>query len=102
MVLRNNGAHNQNGIKWPMMLTLWLLVRMAICNVAHIHSPPAPVFIRSSNACFIRSLRTSLRTSRPNVIHSFWVPAPGSKMDTIPGRTNVSRLTPAAPALCGI
>lgn len=30
----------------------------------------------------------------PDVIHSFWIPALGGKMDAIPGRTNVLRLTP--------
>lgn len=29
-----------------------------------------------------------------DVIHSFWIPALGGKMDVIPGRTNVLRLTP--------
>lgn len=29
-----------------------------------------------------------------DVIHSFWVPALGGKMDAIPGRTNLLRLTP--------
>lgn len=29
-----------------------------------------------------------------DVIHSFWIPALGGKMDAIPGRTNLLRLTP--------
>lgn len=29
-----------------------------------------------------------------DVIHSFWIPSLGGKMDAIPGRTNVLRLTP--------
>ena len=29
----------------------------------------------------------------PDVIHSFWIPSLGGKMDAIPGRTNVLRLT---------
>lgn len=33
----------------------------------------------------------------PDVIHSFWIPALGGKMDAIPGRTNVLRLTPTSP-----
>ncbi len=33
----------------------------------------------------------------PDVIHSFWIPALGGKMDAIPGRTNVLRLTPTRP-----
>jgi cytochrome c oxidase subunit 2 len=32
--------------------------------------------------------------SSTDVIHSFWIPALGGKMDAIPGRTNVLRLTP--------
>jgi cytochrome c oxidase subunit 2 len=30
----------------------------------------------------------------PDVIHSFWIPSLGGKMDAIPGRTNLLRLTP--------
>lgn len=33
----------------------------------------------------------------PDVIHSFWIPALGGKMDAIPGRANVLRLTPTIP-----
>lgn len=32
-----------------------------------------------------------------DVIHSFWIPALGGKMDAIPGRTNAMRLTPTKP-----
>ncbi len=32
-----------------------------------------------------------------DVIHSFWIPALGGKMDAIPGRTNTLRLTPTRP-----
>lgn len=32
--------------------------------------------------------------SSTDVIHSFWIPALGGKMDAIPGRTNLLRLTP--------
>jgi len=32
-----------------------------------------------------------------DVIHSFWIPALGGKMDAIPGRTNTLRLTPTKP-----
>ena len=32
-----------------------------------------------------------------DVIHSFWIPALGGKMDAIPGRTNALRLTPTKP-----
>ena len=35
----------------------------------------------------------------PDVIHSFWIPALGGKMDAIPGRTNVLRLTPTSPGI---
>jgi cytochrome c oxidase subunit 2 len=33
----------------------------------------------------------------PDVIHSFWIPTIGGKMDAIPGRTNVLRLSPTVP-----
>lgn len=32
-----------------------------------------------------------------DVIHSFWIPSLGGKMDAIPGRTNALRLTPTKP-----
>jgi cytochrome c oxidase subunit 2 len=35
----------------------------------------------------------------PDVIHSFWIPALGGKIDAIPGRTNVLRLTPTKPGI---
>ena len=35
----------------------------------------------------------------PDVIHSFWIPALGGKMDAIPGRTNVLRLIPTKPGI---
>lgn len=34
-----------------------------------------------------------------DVIHSFWIPSLGGKMDAIPGRTNVLRLTPTKPGV---
>lgn len=34
-----------------------------------------------------------------DVIHSFWIPALGGKMDVIPGRTNVLRLKPTKPGI---
>ena len=34
-----------------------------------------------------------------DVIHSFWIPALGGKMDAIPGRTNVLRLEPIKPGV---
>lgn len=34
-----------------------------------------------------------------DVIHSFWIPALGGKMDAIPGRSNVLRVTPTKPGV---
>ncbi|RYE09761.1 MAG: cytochrome c oxidase subunit II [Hyphomicrobiales bacterium] len=34
-----------------------------------------------------------------DVIHSFWIPALGGKMDAIPGRTNLLRLEPTKPGI---
>jgi cytochrome c oxidase subunit 2 len=34
-----------------------------------------------------------------DVIHSFWIPSLGGKMDMIPGRTNAMRLTPLEPGI---
>jgi len=38
--------------------------------------------------------RTAMTLESPDVIHSFWVPALGGKVDTIPGRTNHLALEP--------
>lgn len=35
----------------------------------------------------------------PDVIHSFWIPALGGKLDAIPGRTNYLRLRPTKPGI---
>lgn len=35
----------------------------------------------------------------PDVIHSFWIPPLGGKMDTIPGRENLLRLRPTVPGV---
>ena len=43
--------------------------------------------------------RRSSCIDSPDVIHSFWIPALGGKMDAIPGRTNVLRLTPTKPGI---
>jgi cytochrome c oxidase subunit 2 len=40
---------------------------------------------------------TEFVLTSPDVIHSFWIPALGGKMDAIPGRTNVLRLSPTKP-----
>jgi cytochrome c oxidase subunit 2 len=38
--------------------------------------------------------RTAFRLSSPDVIHSFWIPALGGKLDNIPGRTTTLVLEP--------
>lgn len=35
----------------------------------------------------------------PDVIHSFWIPSLGGKLDAIPGRTNLLRLKPTKPGI---
>ncbi len=40
-----------------------------------------------------------IRVRSADVIHSFWVPRLGGKIDAIPGRTNVLRLTADAPGV---
>ncbi|HTN62232.1 MAG TPA: cytochrome c oxidase subunit II [Devosia sp.] len=42
---------------------------------------------------------TEFALTSPDVIHSFWIPVLGGKMDAIPGRTNVLRLTPTKPGV---
>lgn len=41
------------------------------------------------------------RLSSPDVIHSFWVPALGGKLDMIPGRVTTLRLTPTRTGVFG-
>ena len=41
--------------------------------------------------------RTEIHLTSDKVIHSFWIPALGGKMDMFPGRTNVLRLEADAP-----
>jgi cytochrome c oxidase subunit 2 len=54
--------------------------------------------VTSANEVHVPAGRTTeFVLSSPDVIHSFWIPALGGKMDAIPGRTNVLRLTPTKP-----
>ena len=62
------------------------------------YETPDGALIESANEVHLpaRSVVEFVITS-PDVIHSFWIPALGGKMDAIPGRTNVLRLTPTDP-----
>ncbi len=42
--------------------------------------------------------RVDIHVQTTDVIHSFWIPSLGGKIDAIPGRTNTLRLNPAHPA----
>jgi cytochrome c oxidase subunit 2 len=54
--------------------------------------------VASANEVHVPAGRTTeFVLNSPDVIHSFWIPALGGKMDAIPGRTNVLRLTPSKP-----
>lgn len=43
--------------------------------------------------------RVAFELSSPDVIHSFWIPALGGKMDLIPGRVNTLVLEPTKPGV---
>jgi cytochrome c oxidase subunit 2 len=62
------------------------------------YETPDGSLIESANEVHLpaRSVVEFVITS-PDVIHSFWIPALGGKMDAIPGRTNLLRLTPTDP-----
>jgi cytochrome c oxidase subunit II len=56
--------------------------------------------VASANEVHVPADRTiEFVLESPDVIHSFWIPALGGKMDAIPGRTNVLRLTPTKAGL---
>lgn len=43
--------------------------------------------------------RVRFEVGSADVIHSFWIPVLGGKIDMIPGRTNVIQMTPDAPGI---
>jgi cytochrome c oxidase subunit 2 len=49
--------------------------------------------VETANEVHLPLGTTEFVLTSPDVIHSFWIPALGGKMDAIPGRTNVIRLT---------
>ncbi|GGL64660.1 cytochrome b561 [Wenxinia marina] len=54
--------------------------------------------VRSANEVRLPAgLRTDIELSAALVIHSFWIPALGGKMDMIPGRVNRMSLAPTEP-----
>lgn len=55
---------------------------------------PDGVALRDANELVLpRGRPVTLRLKSDDVIHSFWIPSLGGKMDMIPGRTNVMTLT---------
>jgi cytochrome c oxidase subunit 2 len=61
---------------------------------------PSGLSVGTSNEVHLpagESVNFSLDTV--DVIHSFWIPSLGGKMDMIPGRTNTLRLTPLEPGI---
>lgn len=55
--------------------------------------------VESANEVHLPLGTTEFVLTSPDVIHSFWIPALGGKMDAIPGRTNVIRLTATKPGI---
>jgi cytochrome c oxidase subunit 2 len=46
--------------------------------------------------------RVAFSLKAADVIHSFWIPVLGGKMDMIPGRTNTSSLLPTRTGVCAL
>ena len=66
-----------------------------------VYHPPDGAPVRSANELHCRPARASSSgLASPDVIHSFWIPALGGKMDMIPGRTNRLLLEADRPASC--
>src|SRR5690606_25320269 len=65
-------------------------------EVIHPEAPDGP--LRSVNEMHVPAgVPVDVHVSGVDVIHSFWVPRLGGKMDAIPGRVNVIRLRADAP-----
>ena len=52
------------------------------------HPPDGPPVLTANEFRLPVGVRVEFRLASPDVIHSFWIPALGGKMDMIPGRTN--------------
>jgi cytochrome c oxidase subunit 2 len=55
--------------------------------------------VETANEVHLPLGTTEFVITSPDVIHSFWIPALGGKMDAIPGRTNHLRLTATRPGV---
>jgi cytochrome c oxidase subunit 2 len=55
--------------------------------------------VETANEIHLPLGTTEFVITSPDVIHSFWIPALGGKLDAIPGRTNVLRLTATRPGV---
>lgn len=65
-----------------------------------VHYPAHPLASTQPNRIDIPAGRpVDVRVRTVDVIHGFWVPRLGGKIDTIPGRTNVVRLQADAPGI---
>lgn len=65
-----------------------------------VHYPAHPLASTQPNRIDIPAGRpVDVRVRTADVIHGFWVPRLGGKIDTIPGRTNVVRLQADAPGI---
>ncbi|MBN9021159.1 MAG: cytochrome c oxidase subunit II [Rhizobiales bacterium] len=55
--------------------------------------------VETANEIHLPLGTAEFRIDSPDVIHSFWIPALGGKMDAIPGRENRLRLTATTPGI---
>ena len=60
---------------------------------------PDGTLIETANEIHLPLGTTEFVITSPDVIHSFWIPALGGKLDAIPGRTNRLRLTALRPGV---
>ncbi|WP_223228125.1 cytochrome c oxidase subunit II [Lutimaribacter pacificus] len=66
-----------------------------------VYDTPAGAVVTANEIRLPRGETAELLLSSDDVIHAFWAPALGGKMDMIPGRTNRLTLTPLTPGSWG-
>ena len=66
-------------------------------RVRYLDATPSEVFETANEVRIPVGVPVQLRLRSDDVIHSFWVPGLGGKMDLIPGRTNVMTLHASRP-----
>lgn len=79
-----------NGPARPPALTIQVTGRQWWWEVRYLGDSPGQAFSTANEIHIPVGQPVRLRLTGGDVIHSFWVPALSGKMDTIPGRTNLT------------